>query len=430
MQYRLAFGRSSGELRLAEVPRLGHFVGPTSDRSASERQDDVRTQLQNPLDAPPIHRACTADDRVSIVLDAGLPHAVDVLVPLLESLCQQGGVSPANISIVYDSSSPQSKIDALVDELPDEWADVQMVEHRPDDATGTAYLASTDGGRRVYLSRAVIDADFYLLVSRVGFDPIQGRKGPAGLLFPMMSNEETHLQARRTAMEARWLADHLCTKQDSEEVAQLAGLFYAIGVAVGSDGQHDRVWVGRYDRVAREGDLYVDANWRVEAPIVSPDLVIAVCSPDARGSSWQDVASALESATRLYRHDSGKIALVSDLADTMGPAISILRTQNDPWSAAQQIRESESPDAVAAWQIASAVANNQVYFLSKIENDLVDAMGMVPLASLHELENLARKASKIIMVEGASSVEVPIARSSIYRQAESVDQDEADTEDE
>jgi nickel-dependent lactate racemase len=423
MKYQLSFGRSSGNLVLREEPRLGHFVGPARS-SDEELRDEVRRQLENPIDAPALHRACTSDDRVAVVLDAGLPYAVDILVPLFECLCHRGGVSASNISVIYDGSEASGQVDQLIDELPDEWADVQMVEHHPASLPSVAYLASTSGGRRVYLCRGVVDADFYLVVSRIGFDPVQGRRGPSGLLFPTMSNEETRLQARRTAMESRLSPDHLFHRQDSPEVAQLAGLFYSIGVCVGADGAPDRVWVGRYDAVEREGDQYVDEHWRVDPPNVVPDLVIAVCSPRDGGSSWEDLALALVSATRLYKFEMGAVAVVSDLSQSLGPATSILRGENESWTASQRIRESESSDAVTAWQLAQGVGQARVYLLSKLENEVVESMGMVPLASLHELENLSKKASKVVLIENADRFDVTMARSAIYRPVEDSDDDE------
>jgi hypothetical protein len=431
MKYRLNYGRATGELTLREPPRLGHFVGPVRAEGVDLREE-VRRQLHEPIEAPPLYRACTADDRIAVVYDASLPQGVDLLVPLFETLASEAGVSANQISVVYDATRPTNEIDRLIDELPDEWADVQLIGHRPDDPQGVGYLASTAAGRRIYLARAVIDADMYLVVSRIGFDSVTGRRGPSSLLFPVMSNESTRAHARRLAMDARLPADQLRHRQETLEVSQLAGLFYALGASVGSDGLIDQVWFGRYDAVEKEGDRYSDRTWRVDPPSSSPDLVIAVTSPQPGGTTWETVADTFESAVRLLGRESGAVAVISDVSASIGSALSILRQEDDPWRAANQLRQSEFPDAVSGFQLASAIGHGRIYFLSKVDDEIVESMGMVPLRSLHELENLAAKGSRLVLIENADRFEVTPPKTSIYRQAtsESLSEEEEDDEEE
>jgi nickel-dependent lactate racemase len=417
MKYRLSFGRSTGYLSLREEPRLGHRVGPARS-SASSLADDVRHQLAEPIEAPALYRACTADDRVAIVLDVSIPDVVDILTPIFETLCGQAGIEPSRISLVYCSSAPAHQVDALVDALPDEWADVQLIAHRADDSQQVAYLASTASGRRIYLSREILDADFYLVVSRAGFDPVTGRLGPTSLLFPGFSNEETRLQARRTALESRLSADHLLQRQDSTEVAGLAGLFYAVAVSVGADAHADQVWVGRYDAVEREANAYLDRHWRLELGRGRPDLVVAATTHGEFSSSWEEVSAALETAVRLAGPEGAAVALVSDVSADLGPALSLLRREDDPWRTAQQLKELDTPDAVCGAQLASAVAHGRIYFLSKLDNEVVESLGMVPISSLHELENLSAKASNILLIENANLFDAVVPRAPIYGRPE------------
>lgn len=428
MKYRLSYGRATGDLTLREPPRLGHFMGPAR-ADEFDLRGEVRRQLHDPIEAPPLYRACTSDDRIAVVFDASLPQGVDLLVPLFETLASEAGVSASNISVVYDATRPTGEIDRLIDELPDEWADVQLVGHRPDDGQGVSYLASTASGKRVYLARSVIDADMYLVVSRIGFDSVTGRRGPSSFLFPVMSNEQARSHARRLAMDARLPADQLRHRQESLEVSQLAGLFYALGASVGSDGLIDQVWFGRYDAVEREGDLYCDRTWRVDPPSSSPDLVIAVTSPQQEGTAWETVAGTFESAVRLLGRESGAVAVISDVSAPMGSALSILRQEDDPWRAANQLRQSELPDAVSGLLLASAIGHGRIYFLSKVDDEIVESMGMVPLRSLHEVENLAAKASRILLIENADRFEVTPPKTSIYRQAERETDEQEDVDD-
>ena len=53
-------------------------------------------------------------------------------------------------------------------------AGVTFRTHDPDDRANLAYLATTAGGRRVYLDRDLTDADFVLPVGRLAYDPLLG----------------------------------------------------------------------------------------------------------------------------------------------------------------------------------------------------------------------------------------------------------------
>ena len=137
------------------------------------------------------------------MLDADLPNAAAIVTPIVESLCSHVGIGSHQIAIVHAATAQQGNIDELIDALPDEVADLQVVEHRPDDASGVSYLASTASGRRIYLSRSVLDADFFLVISGMGFDSLTGRRGPSSCLFPGMSNAESISFARRLAIDHR-----------------------------------------------------------------------------------------------------------------------------------------------------------------------------------------------------------------------------------
>ena len=47
---------------------------------------------------------------------------------------------------------------------------------------------------------------------------------------------------------------------------------------------------------------------------------------------------------------------------------------------------------------------------------MVEAMGMVPVASLHEVENLSGKMRRIFLLENADRVDVNVPKISIYHQ--------------
>jgi nickel-dependent lactate racemase len=429
MRAQLRFGARTGEIRIDDSRVCGHFHGPVDEDHSPDEL--VRRSIESPLDAPPIHLACTPDDRIAIVLDADLSDAALIVGPMMESLCKQVGIRPEQISIVHSDAAPRENIDDLIESLPDELADVQIIEHHPADASSVSYLASTAAGRRIYLSRSIIDADFFFVVSECIFDSLTGRRGPSSVLFPAMSNAESLSYARRLALDHRASIDLLHQRQDCEEIAHMSGLFYGVGVSMDAVGKVDHVWLGKFDSVQQAANHHLDESWTISRADDSPDLVVAVCSPAPHSTTWKSVGAALESASRLIGPDGGKIVIVSDVTEGPGAAMQMISRDGATWETINALRESEAADSMAAIQCAEAVNSTTVYLLSGMTNDVVESLGMVPVASLHEIENLTRRAARIFLLENADRVHVNVPKTSIYgnRSAEHVQEDRSDWDD-
>ena len=80
---------------------------------------------------------------------------------------------------------------------------VALAIHNPADRKQLAYLASTSEGRRVYLNRLLTDADVVVPVGRLGYDAVLGYRGPWGLIFPGLSDQET-ARSFRALTTAEW----------------------------------------------------------------------------------------------------------------------------------------------------------------------------------------------------------------------------------
>ena len=57
------------------------------------------------------------------------------------------------------------------------WVPAQTEIHNPTDHARLAYLATTKAGRRVYLNRTLVEADFLIVLSSRAYDPASGHGG-------------------------------------------------------------------------------------------------------------------------------------------------------------------------------------------------------------------------------------------------------------
>jgi hypothetical protein len=95
----------------------------------------------------------------------------------------------------------------------------------------------------------------------------------------------------------------------------------------------------------------------------------------------------LAAAQRIVAR-GGRIVLLSDLEQPLGPGLEILRSQRSPRTAQGAIRKAAPPDLIPAIQLAGALDWARVFFLGQLPEDLVDDLGMAPLSAPKEAARL------------------------------------------
>src|SRR5262249_55951119 len=108
-----------------------------------------------------------------------------ILAEVLAHL-RSAGIQLEAVTILTPPDAPQG----WIDELPDELADVRGEVHDPADRQKLAYLATTAAGRRLYLNRTLVEADFIVVISGRGYDPLTGYAGAEASVFPSLADEE------------------------------------------------------------------------------------------------------------------------------------------------------------------------------------------------------------------------------------------------
>ena len=323
------FQGESLEFEIPEERVVGDWRGPEG-MDAAETTAAVLQALESPRDFPPLRQLLVPGDRVAIAFDPTIPEAGRVLRALVEVL-EGAGVDPDGLTIVMSSPS-SAEGNPLTSSIG------RVVVHDPDDRTQIAYLATTKEGRRVYLNRLLTDADVVVPVGRLGYDPIVGFRGPWSLMFPGLSDRETlralRDRSRRLSGEGGNDPDP-AVLDESLEVSWLLGTQFFLGIVPAERGPFEVV-AGRNAAVRERGIEVLQRSWTLKAPSRAELVVAAVGGPDSSGS-LEDLAAALETATRLVQH-GGKIVVLSRVSGSIGPALQRLKAADDPRAAADVLR--------------------------------------------------------------------------------------------
>jgi nickel-dependent lactate racemase len=394
MQVDIPYGREHLELDVREQSLVGAHREPVAP-DLRDPAAAVRAALEAPLGFPALRRALTPDDHVAVVVDERLPHLGVFLTAVLEHITQ-AHVRPEAITLVC---LPPSTGQPWLEDLPDTFQEVRVEVHDPADRKRLSYLATTRHGRRIYLSRTVVDADQVVVLTRRGYDSLLGYAGGAGALYPDLSDEATRQEVRaRLSMQSPEQGSWPL-RREAAEVAWLLGAPFFIQVIEGSEGGLAHVLGGLVETSA-EAQRLLDARWRVEVDRPA-DVVVAGVGGDPARHDFGDLARAAACAARVVK-SHGRIVLMTDSAPTLGEAAGVLRQTDDAGQALQALRRHpEALDQEAAFQWASAAEQAHLYLLSKLPAETAEELFAVPLERAGQAQRLVSEAGACLMLPDA-----------------------------
>ena len=401
MRVAVQFGLEQVELEVGDDCLVEPYGG-TPSTGLDDVPAAVARALETPLAFPALQKAIVPGDHVAIVLDGGIPRPCDVLGPLIECLAE-AGVPRHDILIVEASSDDNSQNGLMPDRVPH---GIRLAQHDPHDRNRLSYLASTKSGTRVYLNRDVVDADLVVLVGRVGYHPLLRYRGTCSSLFPGLADEAAQHQFRCRISKPITSKSQIAARRESDEVAWLLGVQFAIQIVIGRGNRIVQVLAGHCPDVQREAQRLLDRNWRQAVPRRA-ELVIASISgpPDIQG--FAELGAALESAQGLVR-EGGRIVVLSAIDALPGTALKSANMLRDPAKTLEHLRSHPSADAISTWQIVRASHNSRVYLLSKLADELVEDLSIIPIGSVAEVQRLIDQVQSCLILNDAQLARVTV----------------------
>jgi nickel-dependent lactate racemase len=362
---------------------------------------DVREQLLEPLDFPPLEMAIVPEDKIAIALDRHTPGAAQVIAEMWKHF-ERRSVCPDDVTILQPASWQVGQLPDPRAKLPEAVrVAVKWVVHDATDKKREAYLANSAGGDRLYLAREIVDADVVLPVGSVGFDPLLGIRNASSAIYPGLSNVAAMAKARGQDHSELRPEDDRPLRQLQDEVAWLLGVQLGVQVLPGVGGQPAGVLCGALDAVTAAGRIWLKQNWYVELAQRCEVVVAAVdADADDGATNWEQIGAALQTARNLVQR-RGKIVLITNLAAEPSEGFEFLRQSETPREALKPLRIESPPDLIPASRLASAADWAKVYLLSRLNHDVVESHCMTPLASEAEVSRLLGQGGSCLLLEGA-----------------------------
>ncbi|HKD37668.1 MAG TPA: lactate racemase domain-containing protein, partial [Pirellulales bacterium] len=353
--------------------------------------------LAAPLEFPPVRRAVIPGDRVVLAVAEGVPQAPTIIGAVISALID-AGIARADICVVHSAREPIAEIE-LREGLPKQFRDeIEIVAHDPAHRDQLSYLAAHEHGEAIYLNRRLFDADVVLPIGCTRLEESPGYFGPSGALYPTFSDSAAIDRFGASAVEAdRDEIDR--RRREADEVAWLLGVLLVIQIVPAAAGRVLHILAGNGEAVGLRSAELCRSAWAFEVSRRA-DLVVAAIEGGPEQQTWDNFGRAIAAASRAVA-DDGAIAICTDLAAPPGPALEWIGRSRDLSDAMRHIRRVHSADASAAHELGQALKRVRVYLLSKLDDSVVEEIGMAPIAAAAEVGRLAQRHSSYIVLGNA-----------------------------
>ncbi|HEV3416439.1 MAG TPA: lactate racemase domain-containing protein, partial [Pirellulales bacterium] len=331
--------------------------------------------LADPLDFPQLRQAVIPGDRVVLALEPELPQAPALVSAVVSSLLEAGAAA-ADICILHAGGATSVTAESSCGRLSGECVEgIEIIGHDPQDRGHLSYLAANEEGEPIYVNRRLFDADVVLPIGCLRLATTPDYFGIHGAVFPTFSDAAT-LDRFRATVAASEPDEMARRRKEAQEVAWLLGIMLTIQVVPASAGGVLHVVAGNLDAVERRGSELCKSAWDFEVPRRADLVVAAIEGVDQQ--TWENVGRAVAAASRAVA-DDGAIAICTELEAKPGPALGWLRRARNLPDALRHIRRQHTADAAAAHELAQALQRGRVYLLSRLDESVVEELGMAPV---------------------------------------------------
>ena len=373
---------------------LTHAVddGPPIDPVAA-----VKQALAEPLDFPPLAAGIVPGDHFAIAVDSDVPCVAAIVRGTVEALIA-AGVAPEDIAIVT-CDAPTSQL--CRDELASVAPAPKFVVHDPSDEQNLCVIGMTRRGVAVRVNRTIFEAD---VVLPIGCARVKAR-GAYESLYPRFFGAETIARYRTPALQKE-LAPVKGKKSAADEAGWMVGPPMIVLVVPAGNEQVAHVLAGESRAVACRAKQLCRERWLLHSP-QRVGLVVATVTGGSSAQTWANIGRALAMAERIASEESAMV-ICSNLDEAPGQSLGRLVGSDDVAATQRKISHDHAADSWAAWRLARALERGPVYFMSQLNADAVEDLGLAPVENIDDLVRLAGRHDSFAVVADAQHAFVKI----------------------
>lgn len=365
--------------------------------------DRVFETLAAPRDYPALAECVVPGDSIALLVDPNVAQPVDLIAGVFRYLLQMDR-KPARITVVL-APTENGLIAEVEQQIATSSSNVECrgVVHDPSDDDQLSFLMATQEGAAVYVNRHLTEADMVLPLLATRLDRTLGYRGAYTGIYPTFGDRAS---AQRLAGTSATTA-----RGETNEVGASLGLHFTLAVVPGSQGGVAEVIAGEAYAAETAACRLAERYWTLSTEHPAQVVIAALSGSE---QSWASLAPLLFQLDAFGAPDS-VFVICTDIAQPPARAIHCLTDWDvDPDAAFRQIQQQESDDAQTALLLGQLRETNRVFFMSRIDDSLVEDLGLGVLNDADDLSRLCAGKTVAIVEDAHLVLPTPLSQESSH----------------
>jgi len=389
----------------------------TVDEDASHPLSDaeIGAALDRPIDSPPLDDVIEPGDSVLIVVsDATRATGSAQTVNLLVRRLIQNGIEPGAIAIIFATGihrpvRPAEKSELLTPFIAQR---IRTIDHDAEDDSQLVTIGMMECGTPVKVNQALQEFSKVILTGAVGFHYFAGFTGGRKSICPGLAGSGTIAATHMLALDFRQggrrrgiapgVLDGNAVNEECERIAALTNPAFAINAIVDDHGRSEKIFAGHWQTAHRRAcDNYLAGHsLRISE---KRELVIMTAGGAPYDINLIQAHKALDMAAQACV-DGGTIILLAECPDGLGrPDFLKWFESADSRALESRLRTAYEVNGQTAWAMLIKAQRFSVHLVSKLPDDDVRRMRLIPALSVAEaLAKVSTSRKGYIMPRGAA----------------------------
>lgn len=380
---------------------------------------EIGALIDDPFDSQPLEEIISPGESVLLVVSdatraTGSAQVTHLLVRRLVAL----GVAPYDLRIIFATGIHRAVTREEKSELltPFIVQRVRTFNHDASDESKHVRLGETERGTPIELDRALFDHSHLLLTGSVGFHYFAGFTGGRKSVCPGLASrrtiEATHLQAldfekggRRAGVGTGRL-DGNAVHEECERIAAEAAPSFLVNSVTDERGRVVRLYAGDWRAAHRLACAEYADSHTVKIKEKRP-VVVASAGGAPHDVNLIQAHKALEMASYACE-EGGDIVVVAECADGFGRTDFLKWFDTEDSRALEaRLRDAYEVNGQTAWSLLTKAERFRVQLVSRLADDDVRLMRMMPARTLEEaLARTTGKGAGYLLPRGAAFMPV------------------------
>ena len=387
MKYLLKYGNVKREIKIIG----GIFLGSLEPKKTIENRKEneiIKSALKKPVNSTNLRKFVQPEDRILIVIpDKTRLSRLNIVLPEVFRELKYSGIENSNIKFIFanGSHSKQSKDEKEKIIGKKYFKSYEILEHDAYDSTNILYFGRTDRGTKVYLNKIIKESDKIITIGAVSHHYFAGFGGGAKMIFPGLAYYKTIEQNHKRSisnckLNNKCLSGVLKDNPIYEDLSQVVNIIppvFSICMMLDEKGKIIAAKTGDIIKSHKSISELINKKYRIKIKKKS-DLVVCSSGGYPKDINIIQTHKAIYNAYQAVK-ENGVIICFAECKDGIGSKTFLDWFGYNKKDLKKNISKNYSLNAQTALSVIEKTGKVNIILISKLDQDIVKKMGMIPV---------------------------------------------------